>query len=111
VAIKNLEEELDVKLSERGGSEDGVTPPGDEIVRQARAVVEQARRSRRSPSAARTRSRAHCGWPQVRALRQRRRRAGSCLPDPAPSRATRPSRRCATASTPASCRAWRGWAP
>jgi len=43
VAIKNLEEELDVKLSERGGSEDGVTPPGDEIVRQARAVVEQAR--------------------------------------------------------------------
>ena len=34
-AIKKLEEELDVKLSERGGSEVSVTPLGDEIVRQA----------------------------------------------------------------------------
>jgi DNA-binding transcriptional LysR family regulator len=67
VAIKKLEEELDVKLFERGASEVSVTPLGDEIVRLAQAVIEQARRSRRSPSAARTRSRAHCGWPRVRA--------------------------------------------
>jgi LysR family transcriptional regulator, hydrogen peroxide-inducible genes activator len=42
VAIKKLEEELDVKLFERGGSEVSVTPLGEEIVRQAQAVLEQA---------------------------------------------------------------------
>ena len=42
VAIKKLEDELDVKLFERGGSEVSVTPLGEEIVRQAQAVVEQA---------------------------------------------------------------------
>jgi LysR family hydrogen peroxide-inducible transcriptional activator len=42
VAIKKLEEELDVKLFERGGSEVSVTPLGEEIVRQAQAVIEQA---------------------------------------------------------------------
>ncbi len=42
VAIKKLEEELDVKLFERGTSEVSVTPLGDEIVRQAQAVIEQA---------------------------------------------------------------------
>jgi LysR family hydrogen peroxide-inducible transcriptional activator len=42
VAIKKLEDELDVKLFERGGSEVSVTPLGDEIVRQAQAVIEQA---------------------------------------------------------------------
>jgi LysR family transcriptional regulator, hydrogen peroxide-inducible genes activator len=42
VAIKKLEEELDVKLFERGGNEVGVTPLGETIVRQAQAVIEQA---------------------------------------------------------------------
>jgi len=42
VAIKKLEEELDVKLFERGTSEVSVTPLGEEIVRQAQSVIEQA---------------------------------------------------------------------
>ncbi len=42
VAIKKLEEELDVKLFERGGSEVSVTPLGEQIVRQAQQVIEQA---------------------------------------------------------------------
>ena len=42
VAIKKLEEELEVKLFERGSSEVSVTPLGEEIVRQAQAVLEQA---------------------------------------------------------------------
>jgi len=42
VAIKKLEEELDVKIFERGASEVTVTPLGDDIVRQAQSVIEQA---------------------------------------------------------------------
>jgi len=42
VAIKKLEEELDVKLFERGANEVSVTPLGDEIVRAAQSVIEQA---------------------------------------------------------------------
>jgi LysR family hydrogen peroxide-inducible transcriptional activator len=42
VAVKKLEEELDVKLFERGSAEISVTPLGDEIIRQAQAVLEQA---------------------------------------------------------------------
>ena len=42
VAIKKLEEELDVKLFERGASEISVTPLGEAIVRQAQGVIEQA---------------------------------------------------------------------
>ena len=42
VAIKKLEEELDVKLFERGTTEVSVTPLGLEIVRQAQQVIEQA---------------------------------------------------------------------
>ena len=42
VAIKKLEEELDVKLFERSASEVTVTPLGEEIVRQAQSVLEQA---------------------------------------------------------------------
>jgi LysR family transcriptional regulator, hydrogen peroxide-inducible genes activator len=42
VAIKKLEEELDVKIFERGASEVAVTPLGEEIVRQAQSVLEQA---------------------------------------------------------------------
>jgi len=42
VAIKKLEEELDCKIFERGGSEVSVTPIGEEIVRQAQQVIEQA---------------------------------------------------------------------
>ena len=42
VAIKKLEEELDLKLFERGASEVSVTPLGDAIVRQAQSVLEQA---------------------------------------------------------------------
>lgn len=42
VAIKKLEEELDVKLFERGANEVSVTPLGEAIVRQAQSVIEQA---------------------------------------------------------------------
>jgi LysR family hydrogen peroxide-inducible transcriptional activator len=42
VAVKKLEDELDVKLFERGSSEVSVTPLGEEIVRQAQTVIEQA---------------------------------------------------------------------
>ena len=42
VAIKKLEEELEVKLFERGTAEVSVTPLGEAIVRQAQAVLEQA---------------------------------------------------------------------
>ena len=42
VAIKKLEEELDVKIFERGSSEVSVTPLGEQIVRQAQQVIEQA---------------------------------------------------------------------
>lgn len=42
VAIKKLEEELDLKIFERGGSEVSVTPLGEEIVRQAQSVLDQA---------------------------------------------------------------------
>src|SRR3954471_8922870 len=42
VAIKKLEEEPDVKLFERGSNEVSVTPLGEEIVRQAQSVIEQA---------------------------------------------------------------------
>ncbi len=42
VSIKKLEEELDVKIFERGASEVTVTPLGEEIVRQAQSVIEQA---------------------------------------------------------------------
>ena len=42
VAIKKLEEELDCKIFERGGNEVSVTPLGEEIVRQAQQVIEQA---------------------------------------------------------------------
>ena len=42
VAVKKLEEELDVKLFERGSTEITVTPLGEEIIRQAQAVLEQA---------------------------------------------------------------------
>ena len=42
VAIKKLEEELEVKLFERNASEITVTPLGEDIVRQAQSVLEQA---------------------------------------------------------------------
>ena len=42
VAVKKLEEELDVKLFERSANEITVTPLGEEIVRQAQSVLEQA---------------------------------------------------------------------
>ena len=42
VAIKKLEEELEVKLFERGTAEVSVTPVGQAIVRQAQSVLEQA---------------------------------------------------------------------
>src|ERR1700704_1892150 len=41
VSIKKLEEELDVRIFERGTAEVSVTPIGEEIVRQAQAVIEQ----------------------------------------------------------------------
>ncbi len=42
LAIKKLEDELEVKLFERSASEVAVTPLGEEIVRQAQSVLEQA---------------------------------------------------------------------
>ena len=42
VAVKKLEEELEVKLFERGSGEIAVTPLGAEIIRQAQSVLEQA---------------------------------------------------------------------
>ena len=42
VAIKKLEEELEVKLFERNANEISVTPLGEEIIRQAQSVLEQA---------------------------------------------------------------------
>ena len=42
VAIKKLEEELEVKLFERSASEVSVTTLGDQIVRQAQIVLDQA---------------------------------------------------------------------
>lgn len=42
VAIKKLEEELEVKLFERSAGEVTVTPLGEDIVRQAQSVLEQA---------------------------------------------------------------------
>jgi LysR family transcriptional regulator, hydrogen peroxide-inducible genes activator len=42
VAIKKLEEGLDVRIFERGGNEVSITPLGLEIVRQAQVVIEQA---------------------------------------------------------------------
>ena len=42
VAVKKLEEELDVKLFERSANEVAVTPLGEAIVRQAQSVLEQA---------------------------------------------------------------------
>ncbi len=42
VAVKKLEDELELKLFERASGEVTVTPLGEEIVRQAQAVLEQA---------------------------------------------------------------------
>lgn len=42
VAVKKLEEELELKLFERNANEVTVTPLGEEVVRQAQTVLEQA---------------------------------------------------------------------
>jgi LysR family transcriptional regulator, hydrogen peroxide-inducible genes activator len=42
VAVKKLEEELDVKVFERGASEVSLTPLGEAIVQQAQTVLEHA---------------------------------------------------------------------
>ena len=42
VAIRKLEDELELKLFERSANEVSVTPLGEEIVRQAQSVLEQA---------------------------------------------------------------------
>jgi LysR family transcriptional regulator, hydrogen peroxide-inducible genes activator len=42
VAVKNLEDELELKIFERNSNEVTVTPLGEEIVRQAQSVIEQA---------------------------------------------------------------------
>ena len=41
ISIKKLEDELEVRIFERGTSDVSVTPIGDEIVRQAQAVLDQ----------------------------------------------------------------------
>jgi len=57
VAIKKLEEELDVKLFERSANEVSVTALGEEIVRQAQGVLEQAAHIKEIAKAAKIR------WP------------------------------------------------
>jgi LysR family transcriptional regulator, hydrogen peroxide-inducible genes activator len=42
VAIKKLEDELELRLFERGGNEVSVTPLGEAVVNQAQTVLEQA---------------------------------------------------------------------
>ncbi len=42
VAVKKLEDELEVKIFERSANEVSVTPLGEDIVRQAQSVLEQA---------------------------------------------------------------------
>ncbi len=42
VAIKKLEEELEIQIFERGGSEIGITPIGVRVVEQAQRVLEEA---------------------------------------------------------------------
>ena len=42
VAVKKLEDELELKIFERSAAEVTVTPLGEEIVRQAQSVIEQA---------------------------------------------------------------------
>ena len=42
VAIKKLEEELEVQIFERGGTEIGITPIGRSVVEQAQRVLEEA---------------------------------------------------------------------
>ena len=46
VAVKKLEEELDVKLFERSASEISLTPLGEDVVRQAQVVLEHANQIR-----------------------------------------------------------------
>lgn len=42
VAIKKLEEELEIQIFERGGTEIGITPIGSRVVEQAQRVLEEA---------------------------------------------------------------------
>ncbi|MGH1360249.1 MAG: LysR substrate-binding domain-containing protein [Burkholderiaceae bacterium] len=42
VAIKKLEEELEIQIFERGGTEIGITPIGKRVVEQAQQVLEEA---------------------------------------------------------------------
>ncbi len=42
VAIKKLEEELEIQIFERGGAEIGITPIGKRVVEQAQQVLEEA---------------------------------------------------------------------
>jgi LysR family hydrogen peroxide-inducible transcriptional activator len=53
VAVKKLEEELDVTLFERGPGEVSVTPAGQKIVEQAQRVLEEAARVRELAAAGR----------------------------------------------------------
>jgi LysR family hydrogen peroxide-inducible transcriptional activator len=62
VAVKKLEEELELKLFERSANEVTVTPLGEEIVRQAQSCWSRRPTSAKSPSAARTRWPARSSW-------------------------------------------------
>jgi LysR family hydrogen peroxide-inducible transcriptional activator len=53
VAVKKLEEELEVTLFERGPGEVSVTPAGEKIVEQAQRVLEEASRIREIAAAGR----------------------------------------------------------
>ena len=63
VGIKNLEEELQVKLFERNANEVTVTPLGEEIVRQAQSVLEQAANIKELAKRGKDPlCQAHCAW-------------------------------------------------
>ena len=62
VAIKKLEEELQVKLFERNANEITVTPLGQDIIRRRRAFWSRPTGSRTLPSAVKTRLQVACGW-------------------------------------------------
>jgi LysR family hydrogen peroxide-inducible transcriptional activator len=62
VAIKKLEEELQVKLFERNANEITVTPLGEEIVRQAQSVLEQADNIREIAKRGKDPLAGRCAW-------------------------------------------------
>lgn len=62
MAVKKLEEELDVKLFERSANEVTVTALGEEIMRRRKVCWSRPPTSKTLPSAAKTRWPGHSSW-------------------------------------------------